>query len=132
MKKFFNDLFNTSVLNYGLSAYIIYNNKSIVNYSIPNYKRGYIVSNDKYTQKIPLGFYEPKDLENYAKKYKKLLDGGYYMLGVWINDGVVYLDLSIYFNLVYNAIDYLNANNQKAFYDIKENASYDRFLNKVE
>lgn len=132
MKNFFNDLYNKSILNRGLSVYIMYSKKTIISYSIPNYKSGYIVSNDKYTQKIPFGFYEPKDLENYAKKYRALLDGGYYMLGVWINDGVVYLDISMYFNYVYNAIDYLNANNQKAFYDIKQNASFDAYLNKVE
>ena len=131
-KSFLNNLFNQSILNYGLSAYIIYLNSKIHTYHVADFKSGYIVSDARYTQKIPLKYYTANDLKHYATKYKDILMHGFSMLGVWINQDVVYLDISIHFTMMHSAIDYLNANKQKAFYDIKRKQSFDAYLNIVE
>lgn len=131
-KTILNNLFNQSILNLGLSAYIIYLNDKPLNYHTAQFEKGYIVSDARYTQKIPLKNYTPNDLKHYAIKYKDILKHGFSMLGVWINDGIVYLDISIHFSMMHSAIDYLNANKQKAFYDVKRKQSFDAYLNIVE
>ena len=54
-----------------------------------------------------------------------------YMLGVWHNKNVIYLDISVRVLDINRAIDLLIENEQKAFYDLSKGKSFDRFLNEI-
>lgn len=136
-KSILNNIFNLAILNYGLSAYVYFNGNGKTykpdHIELSNYNFGYMVSLDGYEHTIPLKRFTPKDIKNYIEKYsKELNDGGFNLLGIWINKGKVYLDISRHFHWVHNAIDALKIHNQKAFYDIKQGKSFDQYLNEVE
>ena len=136
-KTILNNLFNQSILEYGLSAYIYFigNGKNYKpnHYETPKFNSGYMVSLDGYEHTIPLKKFTPKDIKNYIEKYgDELNDGGWNMLGIWINKGKVYLDISRHYTFIYNALDALKVHHQKAFYDIGKGKSYDALLNVVE
>jgi len=54
-----------------------------------------------------------------SKNHNLLTSGNGYYLGIWIDNGKFYLDISRIYQSIYNAIDECNFNNQIEYYDFK-------------
>jgi hypothetical protein len=117
--------------NGGASANVWIEGKRGYGYNIPELKNGFMVSLKAYEQKIPLHRFNIDDLKHYAKRYASVFSRDVYMLGVWIDKGIVYLDVSVRVMNIYRALDLVKENEQKAFYDLQKQKSFDRFMNEI-
>jgi hypothetical protein len=124
-------LFDYIRKNDGVSANVWTNGKNGYGFNIPNLSRGFMVSLSDFEQKIPSNRFTIDDLKHYTKKYADMFSMDIYMLGVWHNKNVIYLDISVRVLDINRAIDLLIENEQKAFYDLSKGKSFDRFLNEI-
>jgi hypothetical protein len=81
-------------------------------------KNGYAVS-IKGAEKI-VNDLTIETINNYINSNYEILTNGHgYFLGIWIHNGKIYLDITMIFSSIYNAIDSANMNNQIEYYDFK-------------
>ena len=101
-----------------IELFYTYHIESCINIGFANPKNGYAVS-IKDCGKI-VNDLTMESLNEYVKdNYKILASGNGYFLGIWIDNGKIYLDITRIYQSIYNAIDECRYNNQKAYYDFK-------------
>lgn len=98
-----------------IELFYTYHMESCVNIGFIKAKSGYAVS-IKDCGKI-INDLTMESLNEYIKQHYKILSNGNgYYLGIWIGNGIIYLDISKIYQSIYNTIDECNYNNQKAYY----------------
>ena len=80
--------------------------------------KGYAVSLEGFEQKVPVGQFDNRVLQNYVLENSSELTGANF-LGAWIEDGNVVLDVSTAFTSKVKAIAFAKANNQRAIFDLE-------------
>jgi hypothetical protein len=98
-----------------IELFYTYHMESCVNIGFVKLKSGYSVS-IKDKQKV-LTDLSMESLNAYIKdNYKILASGNNYYLGIWIDNGKIYLDISRIYESIYNTLDECNYNKQIAYY----------------
>ena len=84
-----------------------------------NYKRGYMVSITGYEKQLKIENLTIKTLKLYRKEAKRLNA----CVGFWIDNNILYIDISKHFQSKEKACQFSIKNNQLALYDIYNNKS---------
>ena len=120
MKEFTNELYDEILKNGGLTL--------DKNFNKIDKKTGFMVSIEGFERKLDRFTYE--DVKAVVDEYKSLLKGTLY-LGFWIDEGILYIDISKWFRDKSEALKFGKQNKQIAIFDLKNSESirvvYDEF-----
>ena len=96
----------------------IKNGGSSINLEGHSPSKGFMVSTFGNEKKVSLKNFNKKVIKNYIKKHKKEIKGNF--IGTWIDDDVVYLDISKKEKSKNKAINIAIKNNQLAIFNLND------------
>lgn len=81
--------------------------------------KGYALSiyKDREAQ-IPVNEFNPNELRNFVNENSDLLSNEGHFIGAWVDNGIVYLDISVKIRVQKDAIKMARANKQLAIFDL--------------
>lgn len=88
-----------------------------VNDGTVNPSKGFLASYEGYSEVVKLSQFNEAKLKEYIRLNLVALTSNAEYLGIWINKGLVYLDVSKRFVFESSCVEFSRANSQKAYYN---------------